>query len=173
MEEKPLFINATRMDPTACRDFLALAWHKNAGFLRVVLLVMGGLAIGYGGLQFIWQGGRPAYGIAMLLMGASAIFLGQWGWLLRLGRYTAAQQQLWKGETLEKTVSFYPQRFTQKSHLGSLSFNYGQITGIRSNKRSLLIEMGNNALLIKKEGFGSQEMAQNFVKFIYKEIKRR
>lgn len=164
--EGALFVNHTVMDADTCRDFLALSWPKNAGATRWVLLLAGLSAGAYGLWQLVGGTGRLWYAAGMLLMAALALFLACAGWLLRLRRYTLAQQRAWGGPTLEKTVRFYEDGFEQQSRLGSLAFGYGRVTGLRHNRRAILIYMGPQALLVSRGGFEGEGAEAAFLAFM-------
>lgn len=167
---EPLFTNRTTMDAAACRRFLALTWGKNAGALRWVLAGTSLLALAYGALQLAARGlaGLP-YALAVLLLGGVAAFLAVGGWRLRAGGYIRAQQALWGGDTLDKTVEFYPDRMEQKTRLGKLSFGYGQVTRVRERRGAVLVEMGASAMLLSAGGFGLKTAAE-FMEFIQGKI---
>lgn len=161
---EPLFTNHTLLDKTTCRHFLAMAWPKNAGPARWVLLAAGLAALVYGAV--VAAGGNWAYAAAMFLSGLLALFVGGWGWLVRLGRYTQAQQRAWGGPTLQKTVRFYPDCFVQHSALGQLSFEYVAVTRVKRRGNMLLLWMGPSALLLAADGFGSEEANAAFPAFM-------
>lgn len=160
------FANETVMDKDTCRDFLSLTWSRNAGPVRVLLLATAMFSIFWSGFQLYNYGpGQWKYALGIFILGAVALFLGQWGYLLRLGQYTKAQQTQWKHPTLKKEVFFYEQEFIQRSELGELHFRTCQIDKLLANKRCFVICMGPHALLLKRDGFrhGAQE---DFIKYI-------
>lgn len=166
MKQSLRYSNHTQMDKAACRDFLQLAWPKNGGYMRIILLAAGVFALVYAVLQILAFGTAQLwYALGFVLMGAAALFLGLRGWLLRLGVYTKTQKKLWGGPTLDKTVDFYETEFAQKSKLGEMKFGYEHIDTLRQNKTALLIGMGAGALLIKVDGFAENEYPA-FLRFL-------
>ncbi len=171
-----VFKNKTLMDKHTCREFQALTWSKNAGIFRWVLLGIGGISILYGVLQLVFEG--PAaigYAIGFFLMGCAAVFLGQWGYLFKVGQYTKRQQKLWGGPTLEKEVDFCDDVFVQQSKLGKLRFAYHDVTGLREGKTTVVILIGRGAMLVKKDGFadGTGEEFKTFMRGKIKNKKRK
>lgn len=154
MDEQARFVNKTTLNKDTCRDYLALTWTHNAGVLRWLMLGVAALALGYAGF-LVWRLGPQGLLTAglMLLLGAAAVYLAQWGWQMRLKNYTASQQHAWGADTLDKTVWFGEQDFCQASALGEPAFSYEKVDGLLEGKTSVVIKMGQHALLIKKDGF--------------------
>lgn len=151
---KPKFTNKTTMDGGSCREFLALAWPKNSGLMRWLLLAVALFAVGYGVLQLVLFGGQIVpYAVLVIAMGGVAFFMAFWGYFLRLPLYKKKQQQAWGGPSLSKTVLFFESDFLQHSRLGELTFRYAEIDSLRQGRRSLLIGMGSGALLLDIDGF--------------------
>ncbi|MGD9559188.1 MAG: hypothetical protein AB7V55_01095 [Oscillospiraceae bacterium] len=150
----PKLTNHTVMDKKSCHAFLALAWPKNAGPMRWLMLAVAVFAAGYGVFQLVAFGtGQLGYVLAFFVLAGLAVFIGFWGWRLRAGRYTKEQQAAWGGATLEKTVRFYEEGFVQSSRLAELSFGYEQVDTLRGSGQWLLIGMGGSALLLGRGGF--------------------
>lgn len=167
---QPAFTNFTVMDRETCREFLALTWGKNAGVMRIVLAAVGAFSIGYGLWQFLARRSDFGYFAGMALMGLVALFLGMLGYLLRLPGYIRRQQKQWGGDTLEKRVEFYPERFVQHSRLGMLDFAYKDVTRVRTGRKTVLILMGSGALLMRKDGFGKNDWRE-FLRFLEGKVK--
>lgn len=171
-----MYVNETTMDKSTCRDFMSLTWPQNGGWLRKVMWGVAALAVVYAG-ALIWQYGTGdlLYVVALLLMAAAAVFLAQWGWLLRLGRYTRGQQAAWGGATLEKTLTFEKSGITQESRLGTLHFSYEALTALSLGTQVLILWMGNQVILLSRSGFttGSETDFIAFAQAILKQNKRR
>ena len=164
--EDAIFTNHTIMDQSSCRAFLALAWNKNGGALRILMMVVAVFAVGYGVFQLVAFGATMLpFGILMILMGGVAAFMSLWGYLLRLGRYTRTQQAAWGGATLEKTVYFRDDGMVQITRLGRLNMHYNEIDSLRQGHGALLIGMGDGAVLLHTDGFGAASYA-DFLRFL-------
>lgn len=164
--EDAVFTNHTTMDKSSCRAFLALAWNKNGGALRIMMMVVAVFAAGYGVFQLVAFGATMLpFGIAMILMGAVAAFISLWGYLLRLGRYTRTQQEAWGGATLEKSLYFMDDGFVQVTRLGQLDMHYNEIDSLRQGQGALLIGMGDGAVLLHINGFGEASYG-DFLRFL-------
>lgn len=164
---EPQFVNHTKMDKATCRSFLALSWPRNAGTLRIVMLATAIFAIVYGVLQLVVSGLVGwTYAAGMALMGAAALFLAQYGYLLRLNQYVVAQQKAWGSPTLDKEVLFYENFFVQKTRLGEIQFSYKKLTKINQNKTAMLLWMNKEALLLNKNGFirGNPDEFRGFIR---------
>ena len=160
------FHNKTTMDKKTCKDFLSLTWPQNAGMLRYVLLGAAVASFGYAVFQlFILGLAAVGYAIGLFLMGGVALFMGQFGYYTRLGMYTKRQQQAWGAEQFEKEVNFYDTSMEQVYQGRSLAFTYDKITKILQNKNCIVFCFGQEALLVKRQGFkdGEDEKCINFI----------
>lgn len=167
---QPLYRNNTVMDKSSCSAFLALSWGKNATWFRVLLNCVAIFSAGYGTLQAAAIGiASLGYTIVFWIMAGAAFFLANWGWMLRVQQYYNKQKDLWGAETLEKKVLFYPDTILQVSSMGELRFPYTKITGIKQNKKAVLILMGKNAMLLNKNGFENARV-DDFVAFIKEKL---
>lgn len=169
---EPIFVNNTRMDAASCREFLALTWSRNAGFVRIILIIVAVLAGVYGVVQLFL--GEPAlilYAVLMFVMAALAIFLASFGYLFRLKRYTKEQFRLWGGPALDKEVRFYEDYFVQESD-GQMRFLYTQVTKVKFGRKGVLLFFGDSALIMDRWGFGSAEKAQEFKDFIRRKTQK-
>ncbi len=165
------FANTTIMDKDTCRDFEALNWSINAGVFRILLLAVGAFSIFWSVFQVVNKGWIDLFSVVgIFVMGLIALFLGQWGYLLRVKRYTKIQQELWGADTLKKDVLFFEDVFVQTSKLGELTFDYSQVTKLVANKRSIVIRLGHSALLLKRDGFSVGTEAE-FIAFMQQKIK--
>lgn len=152
---EPDYINETVMDAAGCRDFLALSWGQNNRVVRLLLVGVGLFAFGSGIYRLAFL--RPdetATGLALLALGALALFLSFFGYLLQAPGYTRRQQRAWGGPTLEKQLLFYAGHLEQQSRLGTHRFAYSQLCRLRHNRRAYLLQFeGGAALLLGAGGF--------------------
>jgi hypothetical protein len=145
-----------------------MTWGKNAGVLRWVLVGLAFFATLWGGVRLTLDGANVVlYAAAMFFLAAVSLFLGVWGWVLRIPKYTAAQKRLWGAPSLEKTIVFYDDHFEQVSRLGTLRFSYERVTQVKTHGRSLLLLMGQNAMLMQRDGFDKTDEAA-FLAFLAK-----
>ena len=163
---EPEYINHTEMNAKTCREMMALTWSKNSGAMRIFLFAIGGFAIAYSVWLVIQQGIAVAAMVSlMVLLGLFAIFVGLWGYILRMPKSLKDQQKLWGGPTLAKTVRFLPYTFEQESPLGTLKFSYDEISKVMEGKTTVILLVKGAALQMEKAGFGDKSYA-DFLGFI-------
>lgn len=166
------FINHTVMDKKTCKDFFALTWPKNAGKMRYVLVGFGALSVLYGFVQVILFGlGGVGSLISFSILGGVGLYLGQWGYKLKLGEYVKKQQMAWGAPTFEKDVTFYEDGLKQEYPQGVVEFKYSQLTHMLHNKNSIVFCFGKDALLVKKDSF-TKGTAEECLAFVEKKMKQ-
>lgn len=170
---QPLLTNKTTMDKQTCQEMLQVTWSKNAGVLRIILLVLAVFSLLYGVLQIALLGwGGIGFALGMLVIGGSAVFVALWGYRLKAGGAYKKQKVLWGGETLEKQIDFYQDKIVQHSRLGELTFRYNEISGMLEGKTILVLMVGRAALLMQKEGFDGKTYAESLA-FIKTKINKK
>lgn len=163
---RPLYTNHTTMDKKTCKSFLSMTWPRYAGAIRWVLLGLAVFALAYGLWRLFTEKSDAAmYVTAMLLIAAVALFLALWGWVLRIKRYTTAQQKSWGAPSSEKTVRFYDDCFEQENGHGVLRFDYGRVTSVKKTRDMLLLMIGPSSVLMRRDGFELEDDA-DFLMFL-------